>query len=420
MKTLNLKFYALALFVGFALVSCKKEGCTDPLAINYDSNANHDDGLCVYDNSGGGGGGSSTITDNVTVPTTWSGNISVCATIDVQAALTIEPGTVISMCPGAGINVEATGSLSAVGTATSPISISGEVNSAGYWRGINFSSNNPNNQLAYVTIRDAGSYWAWDYANVYVNTQAQLGISNCTFSNSEEYGMSVSASGSITSFSNNTFSNNTKAGLNISATHVGSLDEFSDYNISNGENFINVEAATINSPQTWKKTSAPLLFNDNTSIEAAVTVNPGANIQFEASAGITIENSGSFDAVGTSSEPITMAGRFASAGYWRGISFRTNNPNNKLNYVNITDGGQYWANEYSGVHLNNNGRLEMNNTTITNSNSWGMYVNASCTVVCGGSTQTDAAGVLSFNTITSNGAGPDANCSGGGCTVFFN
>lgn len=161
------------------------------------------------------------------------------------------------------------------------------------------------------------------------------------------------------------------------------------------------------------------LYRDYSTIEAAITVNPGANIQFEASAEITIENSGSFSAVGTSSEPINLSGRFASAGYWRGISFSTNNPNNQLNYVNISDGGQYWGNSYSGVHLNSNGRLEMNNTSITNSNSWGMYVNASCTVICGGATQTDAAGVLSYNTIMSNGAGPDANCSSGGCTVFF-
>ncbi len=87
-------------------------------------------------------------------------------------------------------------------------------------------------------------------------------------------------------------------------------------------------------------------------------------------------------------------------------------------YVMASSGVQ-WVNSYSGVHLNSNGRLEMNNTSITNSNSWGMYVNASCTVICGGATQTDAAGVLSYNTIMSNGAGPDANCSSGGCTVFF-
>ena len=32
----------------FALLSCKKEGCTDPLAINTNQEANKDDGSCIY------------------------------------------------------------------------------------------------------------------------------------------------------------------------------------------------------------------------------------------------------------------------------------------------------------------------------------------------------------------------------------
>ena len=32
-----------------AVYSCKKEGCTDPAAINYDDEAKKDDGSCEYD-----------------------------------------------------------------------------------------------------------------------------------------------------------------------------------------------------------------------------------------------------------------------------------------------------------------------------------------------------------------------------------
>src|SRR5690554_5796432 len=39
------------------LFACKKDGCTDPAAINYDSKANNDDGSCYYDGQGSGGGG---------------------------------------------------------------------------------------------------------------------------------------------------------------------------------------------------------------------------------------------------------------------------------------------------------------------------------------------------------------------------
>ena len=420
--TSTLKIYALVLFAGFALVSCKKEGCTDPMAINYNSNANHDDGSCNYDNSGsggGGGGGSMNITDNVTTPTTWSGTVSVCGNISVDAALTISPGTVLIMCAGAALDVTATGSLNAVGTPTSPINISGEVQTPGFWDGIKFNSNNPNNQLAYVTVRDAGSYWGFDYANIFVNSQSQVGINNCTISNSDNIGLSADNDATFSSFSNNTFSNNGTVGVKIHASQIGMMDELSAFNVNNGENFIQVESETVNSNQTWKKTSVPLMFNGKTTVESAINVNPGVVMQFEANAGIEVSGAGSFAANGTSAQPITMQGRFTAAGYWAAISFLTNNPNNALTYVNISDGGQYWGSGYSGVFLNSNGRLAINNCTISNCNSWGMYVNSGCTVTCNGVTQTDAAGVLTYNTMTGNGAGPDANCSTGGCTVYF-
>ena len=38
----------LLLFGALAFLSCKKEGCTDPLAINYNSEANKENGTCLY------------------------------------------------------------------------------------------------------------------------------------------------------------------------------------------------------------------------------------------------------------------------------------------------------------------------------------------------------------------------------------
>jgi|SRR5690554_3217156 len=45
----NLKYLMFGiLFIGLAgLSGCKKEGCTNPIASNYDSNAKKDDGSCV-------------------------------------------------------------------------------------------------------------------------------------------------------------------------------------------------------------------------------------------------------------------------------------------------------------------------------------------------------------------------------------
>lgn len=43
-------FASLLLVGGISLTACKKEGCTDPLADNYDENAKKEDSSCVYTN----------------------------------------------------------------------------------------------------------------------------------------------------------------------------------------------------------------------------------------------------------------------------------------------------------------------------------------------------------------------------------
>jgi len=415
----NLRGLKQIAFVGlgvFAMMACKKEGCTDPLADNYDEKANHDDGSCSYD--GTGTGPVTSVAEDVTSPTTWSaGTIEVCEDITISAALTIEPGTTLEMCAGASLTVTETGSFNAVGTASQPIIIKGEVETAGYWEGLNISSNNPNNRLEYVTISDGGTYWGWNYALVNLDGSAQVSIKNSTFSNADQVAVYAEQSVSISEFSNNTFANNGTIGLAIHANHIGSLDEASNYNDGNTEAYIHVIDGDVNSNETWKKTNTPYLFLSTVYVNGGLTINPGAELLFEAGNGIEVNESGWMSAVGTAGENIRMEGRYASPGYWSGVRIGSNNPNNKMTYVQLKDGGSYWGWHYAGIDLN--GRLEMDNTTINNSNSWGMYVAGSSTIVCGGAPQTDAAGVTSYNTITGNGTGADADCDGGGCTVYF-
>ena len=54
MKTMKIMKTGLLAIVGMSLIlstSCRKEGCTDETAFNYNEEAKKDDGTCKYDNS---------------------------------------------------------------------------------------------------------------------------------------------------------------------------------------------------------------------------------------------------------------------------------------------------------------------------------------------------------------------------------
>lgn len=118
------------LSLGFALTisSCKKEGCTDEAATNYDEKAKEDDGSCEYpavDNAT-----TVRVSSNVTSDATWSNDKVVILggriTVEAGATLTIEAGTIIKGEAGTGANATALivargAKLMAEGTASAPI-----------------------------------------------------------------------------------------------------------------------------------------------------------------------------------------------------------------------------------------------------------------------------------------------------------
>ncbi|MBK7130230.1 MAG: hypothetical protein IPM74_16310 [Crocinitomicaceae bacterium] len=119
------------LVAGLAVAtSCKKEGCTDPTALNYDEDVKekNDDGSCIYPEPED----TTTVyvSSNITTNTTWeTGKIYVLTTrvaVTSGATLTIEPGVIVKGEAGTGANATALiiakgADINAVGTATQPI-----------------------------------------------------------------------------------------------------------------------------------------------------------------------------------------------------------------------------------------------------------------------------------------------------------
>lgn len=347
----------------------------------------------------------------------------VCGLIKVNDELIIQSGVSIKMCAGAKIEVRKDGSLKAVGTTELPISITGEEASPGYWKGIRFYSDSPNNILNHVEIRHGGGGPDnIEKANVFVGTywqnspktHGQLTIKNSVVGESENYGLVVAMiGGTLTEFSNNTFSNNGNAGIVVPATFMGLMDTASDYADGNENNYIEVRGDDINHDQIVKATNAPFYIRTGFLLFAGMTLKPGVNFLMGRYTSIIVEDGGYLQAVGTANAPITMKGMVKEPGYWDGIVFfpGSDSPNNKLEYVEIRHGG---GAPNRSANVNVLGALTMYNCIISDSGGWGLYVDTDYDPNVSPSTKQ---GILDVNTFSNNGNG-SPYCEGA-CNVLF-
>lgn len=154
----TLKNNALSLLllgaVAVALPACKKkEGCTDPLATNYDPDADKD---CCCEYAPVNTGGTIEVTANITSNTTWTSNnkylLKGFIYVEDGATLTIQPGTIIKGDkPTKGtLIVKRGGRLIADGTASQPIVFTSNQAAGsrdyGDWGGIILCGRAPHNQ----------------------------------------------------------------------------------------------------------------------------------------------------------------------------------------------------------------------------------------------------------------------------------
>lgn len=107
--------------------SCKKKGCTDPAATNYDAKAKKDDGSCTLASTADN---SVQVKGFITSNTTWTADkiyvLNNKVVVNSGVTLTIEAGTIIKGSEGTGTNASALvvargAKLNAQGTSANPI-----------------------------------------------------------------------------------------------------------------------------------------------------------------------------------------------------------------------------------------------------------------------------------------------------------
>jgi hypothetical protein len=138
-KTLMLMVAILAV-VTIITPGCKREGCTDPLASNYDDKAKKDDGSCTYGSNINPDDFKGDITGSETLDPSKIYKLTGLVKVKDGGKLTIPAGTVIEGVGGtsAAIIVEQGGQIFVNGTATNPVVMTSGLatKSRGDWGGL--------------------------------------------------------------------------------------------------------------------------------------------------------------------------------------------------------------------------------------------------------------------------------------------
>lgn len=396
------------------IMGCRRDGCTDQSAINYDKKAKNDDGSCIYGDPNDPNNPDNPDNPNVTLPVHLSGTENSDITIvdlssnpnvvdyyidgtwKIDAKVTIQPGVRVEMRPGARIVVQANGSLNATGTASNTIDFFGAQDVPGHWYSFEFNSNNPNNQLIYCNISNGSNYYGSEPGMVLVADNCQATIQNSNFSKGSEFGlMTKGPNAKLPNFHSNHFSSFGKAPIRFSSLgHADYLDNsttFSNNSISTiyiyGNN-VNTSTFVPNMSIPYSIRSSIKFVDEHTKVEGGVTMIMAANVR------MVVEANASLEFAGTSmSNTCDLIGEASAPGYWYNITYHSTNPANVISYSNFSDGSNYYGSDPGLIRVHGNSIVNMNNTHLSNSST----------------TAVDGPG-----TFNDNGGNSHAGCQGGG------
>lgn len=265
----------------------------------------------------------------------------------------IDAGVVIEFESEAGLILGkyGNGKIQMNGTAEKPIILTGTQKLKGSWRGIQISSNNPANQMDYVTVEYAGQSgrggWAQKGALIGV-AGGVMKIDHCTVQHGAIYGLHWAGgaldAGKLT-LSNSVFTGNDIPVL-TNINHINTIDGSSTYT-GNVNDYIKLINSGAYQDVTFHKTDVPFFtdgFGPDNDAKRKFTFKPGTTLLMEAGSLIHFQGAFHYDhdiiMLGTVNEPITIKGKEDVPGYWEGIKIAYNaNPLNEIGFLNIANAG---------------------------------------------------------------------------------
>lgn len=286
-----------------------------------------------------------------------SADYVILSTARWSAPTTIEPGVRIEFGPDTRLIIGSGGRLDAAGTQSEPIELVGAQDVTGFWQGIEIRSTDPANRLAHVRVVNGG---VAGWAGVFVGGTAA--IDSSVIRGSASYGVEVAGGGTLTGFRGNVLADNAVAAMRVPARVTASLDATSTF-----AGPVEVAGGAISSALSWPGIGAPFLVTGDLRVEAPLSIEAGARLEFDDGTRLLVETEGSLSAVGTADAPVRLVGSQDTSGHWYGVSIASTASGNHLRHVQLRNAGAD-----AGAALLLTGSLAMDSTAIEASDGYGL------------------------------------------------
>lgn len=290
---------------------------------------------------------------------------------DVEASLSIEPGTKMIFKQGGGFRITREGSFKANGTASKKITFTGENKTPGSWQGLRFIFNGGANELNHAVIDYAGSTDGnGDGAVSLFSTPGRLKMHNTTISNSLQYGLDIDHPRHIIDLANNNFTNNEKGSLLVAPDLLGRLDKNTNYN----DPIVWASGGDIDTDQTIQNLGVPYHVSRH-DIDGHVSIEAGTHLIFNANGWLSVRSAGALTAIGTANSPIVFTGKQQVSGSWVGLDFFSNSRSNQLDHTIIEYAGAPTGNAQGLVGaFFSDSYVDVTNSTLRHSASNGFWL----------------------------------------------
>jgi hypothetical protein len=311
----------------------------------------------------------------------------VTGNLTVNAQLTAEPGVVMHFQEDVLMEITSDGTLIAEGAEADSIEFTTSNQPGGIlWKGIFIRSSSALNSIKYAKISYAGNstmnFVGSDFkAAVGIIEGGKVKIEHSRIYENDGYGIYADDNGGIIDFFANNELNNNTTGVGAPANTIHSIASDNTFS-GNAEAAVEIAGSTFASgnEETWNALAdnAAYRVTGDLDINGTLTVAPASNFVMDEDVLWTIN--GALIANGDQSTGITFTTSDPNNSLlWKGLFFKSADSRNELNYTTLSYAGNsdmnFTGTDFSTiVGVLENAKVGITNSTISNSKSYGLYV----------------------------------------------